>query len=539
MSDILKVAIADDEHMVCVVIKDSIDFDGIGLELVGVAQDGLHLLDIINEHNPDIVITDIMMPGMNGIEIIKEVRERSIKCKFIIISGFSQFKYAQNAIKYKVEDYLLKPIDAQELNRTLGKLKQEILSERDNIAEKSVAIENSKKSKEALRKIFMYRVLSGFEIPEDKSKIEKEYCLRLYGRLFQCAVIKLDMDDQSLQKESCSESIQSKILRIFINFLSPKCQEIIEFTDNNLLYVIVNYMPEQQRAIMDALRDSFEHAQNIINIFGGLKITAGISTARENQNMSDLRVSIDEALRATYHRMILGTNRMIFFNRLLDTHQNFTGAKRKMLLERLKKDIQAFNIEDYKKCMNDIFDAASINPEEVINLSFEIEKFCFEQVKSADGNDADDEKYQRYCLHQGIINSTSVLQLKKHMRGSVVSIMAQRLEAYRQQDAKPIRDAIRFIQEHYAEDIGLERVADEILLNHIYFSSVFKKETGENFLEFLNKYRIEKAKDLLRTTNKKISIISETVGFNDPKYFAKLFRKFVGLKPTEYRNIYG
>lgn len=162
MSEKLKVVITDDEPKVCVVVQKCVHWEDLELELVGTAHNGKELLDKILETKPDLVITDIDMPEMNGLELIETVRKAEIKCKFIIISGYRQFEYAHKALKNNVEDYLLKPIDEQELNESLERLKIAILHERmQDTNEVTELITKNKKDKENIQRLFLTQMMAG------------------------------------------------------------------------------------------------------------------------------------------------------------------------------------------------------------------------------------------------------------------------------------------------------------------------------------------------------------------------------------------
>lgn len=536
MKESLKIAIADDEEMVCVVIQDSIDFDGIGLDLVGVAYDGLSLLNIITEKQPDIVITDISMPGMNGLDLIKEVQKRKIDCKYIIVSGYSQFEYARKAIQYKVDDYLLKPINKNELNEILIKLKKTILIEQKRLNIDSQVLEDHYKNKETIRRLFLSRIISGYYSPIDLDRLSNEYGILFSGTLFQGAVIKLDIIADTSGIESDFDSIQSKIIRIFNQILNPHCREILHYFENSILYLAVNYDQEYQKIVSNAFKNFFEHTKNITNLFAGMKITLGLGLCYSD--VSELKKSLDEGVDAIYHRITMGVDRILFYSQLPQQLNNFNADEHRILFQRIKKNFESIDIEDYQRCILKIFSPITPNPVELFTLCFEIESLFFEVNNSLDNNN-EIEHYQQFLIHQEILNSITIPQLKKHMLNSIKSIMTNQLDRIKKKNAKPVRDAIRFIKEHYHEPLDLERVAEAILFNPVYISNVFKKETGENFIDYVNKYRIDVAKEMLRTSNDKISSISNAVGINDSKYFSKLFRKYVGLKPSEYRNIYG
>lgn len=536
MQERLKIAIADDEAMVCIVIQNSINFEELGFDLVGVAHDGFSLLNIISEENPDIVITDISMPGLNGLDLIKEVRQKQIECKIIIISGYSQFEYTREAIKYKVDDYLLKPINEQELNDILFKLRNTILTEKKNHNMLSEVFENHNKNKESLRKLFLSRVLSEYAIPRDLSVISDEYGISFSGNYFQGLVVKLDHLESPIDTEGGFESLQLKIVRIFTQILSQYCHEILYYMDNSILYLVVNYDSDHRRVISDSYKSFFEHAKNIVDLFVGMKISLGIGDSYPN--VSDIQKSLQEGMHAMYHRTILGVDRIFLYSQLSHQVDYFSTEEKKNLFKRLEKNFESIDIEDYQKCISTIFSPVVPNPLELVEMSFEIKSLFF-AVNDRLENEIANKECENIKLHQGILNSVSITQLRKHMSESISNIMIKQLDEIKKKNAKPVREAIRFIKEHYHEHLDLERVSEAILFNPVYISNIFKKETGDNFVDYVNKYRVEVAKELLRTTKDNISSIANAVGFNDAKYFSKIFRKYVGLKPSEYRNIYG
>lgn len=536
MDDKLKIVIADDEPMVCVVIQDSIDFDKIGLELIGVAYDGLSLLDIIVQQKPDIVITDICMPGMDGLDLIEEVSKKKIECKFIIISGYSEFDYAHKAVKYKVEDYLLKPINENELNETLINLRNSIIVQREHQNADLWLVEDNKKNKEALKKLLISNIINNRNFSKDLDLISNEYGVSAYGGIFQGVIVKLDILENTLENGVGFETLQSKIVKIFNQIFGSYCYEIFDLVDNSILYLAINYDIKLQKTIFEAYKEFFNYAKNITDIFKGLKITLGIGNPYSD--ILDLKKSFEEAKKTIYYRITMGLDRIIYYSQIhfksncLDIHE------RTMLLERVRKSFESINIDEYEKCITKLFNDASSNVEEIVELCFEIVSMFFD-INQSLGNEIEKIEYQRSLMHQGIINSVSLIQLRKHMINEIKNLMLKLLDDVREKNSKPVRETIRFIKEHYHEDLDLESVSKAIYFNPVYISNIFKKETGENFIDFLNKYRIEVAKEMLRTSNYNINEVSKAVGFNDSKYFSKLFRKFVGLKPSEYRRIYG
>lgn len=532
----LKLAIADDEVNICIVIKDAIDFATLDLQLIGIVHNGKDLLDLIINHQPDIVITDISMPGPNGLEIIKEIRERQIECKFIIISGHSQFDFARNAIKYKVEDYLLKPINVTELNDTLHKLKHSILLERSHSEKVIQTLESSRKNKEVLRKLFLSDLIGKSASEMDIAASAADLGVTFQQNCFQAVTIKIDFLPGDIDLVTDIDSVMEKIARIFLKALEPICGDVPYYINNQLLYLAVNYAENNSKAITDQLQESFDKAKVFVTLFKGMVITTGIGAIYHS--LAGLGTSIIESQNALYHRLLHGTNRMLMFANLPKQGAILIEDELATLQQRLKKDFEAFDIEDFRRYIHVIFDNYSLSVVELVTQSIAIANLFFSTCQNLNLEIPMFSKVQAY-VSQGIQNAITIPQLRDFLIESISKIMQNQIEAIKKQSAKPVREAIRYIQEHFAEHLSLERVSEVVMFSPDYFSTIFKKETGENFVDYLNKYRIEVAKEMLRTTHETIVQISDAVGYNDSKYFTKLFKKHVGLKPSEYRNIYG
>ena len=536
MASNLKIAIADDEAMVCVVIQDAIRYDDIGLELTGIANDGLALLDIIDREKPDIVITDINMPGISGIDLIREVRQRNIKCRFIIVSGYSQFEYARNALKYQVDDYLLKPIDKDELNDALKKIRNSILDEREQINHNSMILEKQQQSNDTLRTLLFSHVFSGEPLPLMLDEINQKYGVSLQKGLFQAAAVKLDFIGESDDFELELASVHAKLVRIFIQLQEKYSYELLYHFEDTIIYLAVNYEEKHRQSTSKAFNDFFERARNVVNLFKELRITVGIGNAYPT--FAEIKVSLEEAQHAVYYRIQTGFDMVIYFSKLPPQLVQLSDDERKNMLRLLQKDIESMNPESFSRTVSGFYSNFLVDPIELFLISFDIISLLCKVHNNLE-SEISDKRLHPDSLKRGLLNVTTRENLRSFTVDRVSQILVQLKENQKSLNAKPVRDVIRFIRMHYSEPLNLDRVSEEIFLNPVYISSIFKKETGENFTDYVNNYRIEVAKEKLRTTSESVSVISASVGIQDPKYFSKLFRKRVGLKPTEYRNIYG
>lgn len=539
MSENLRVIIADDEPMVCVVVKKCVHWETLGLELAGIAYDGEELLSLIRSSKPDIVITDISMPELSGLDMIEEVRKEGLNCKFIIISGYRQFEYAHKALKNNVDDYLLKPINEQELNESLSRVRMSILEEeRHGKKAVDILITNHKKDKDNIRRMFLSQMLTtGEAFLSDRAGLEEEYGICFSEGLYQAMEAKFDI----LKKEDLSEglsSVQTKLITIFKNIFEKECREIFIDTVDERILIGINYDAEYQNTINEKCRKFFEYGKNIADLFLGFTLTVGVS--RRHKILSEFPQAFREAMTAVSFRLTEGTDKVIFYENLNVPENRWGVQEKERIKETVAADFEILNKEHFKQYINSLFFQAGgkCNAAEIVALSRLIVEIFFRDRQYIEG-----EIENASCLYKKamkkIDNAVTLPDLKNTVLNAVLPVMEELEEKKNSQKKKPVRAAQAFIEKHFHEALTLETVANEVNLNPVYFSNIFKKETNENFVDYLHKCRIEAAKEMLRKEDTPIVNIASKVGYYDAKYFSKMFRKYVGIKPSDYRKIYG
>lgn len=270
------VIIADDEQLICELLKSLINWEELHLELIGEAYNGIALYQEILDKHPDIVVTDISMPQMDGIELIGKIRKEGIPCHFVIVSGYRQFEYAHNALKYDVEDYILKPVDAAELNAALKKLVQKTEDVRNLSKEKMV----SEEDKKLLKKFFINNGLQ--EINQRKlslQDIEGEYGIHFEEGLFRMIYVKSDFLEWEEDYVEDSLSIQNKFFDTFQSAFGEECFCIVSDQKSDLLRIGINYPRENENRIQDILKEYFEHIRNFADLFKGYQLTIGVGNS--------------------------------------------------------------------------------------------------------------------------------------------------------------------------------------------------------------------------------------------------------------------
>lgn len=266
----LKVLIADDEELICGLLKAIINWKELGLQLAGEYNNGAELLDAMRNLRPDIVVTDISMPCMDGIDVIRSAREEGISCKFIVVSGCRQFEYAHTALKYDVDDYILKPIDEQEINDALSK----IIACLQPQADKAYTLPAVTESEQRLRSFFLSRVIYEMEkSPLDYGEIWEQFGISFRDGLFQ--VVELKLDYQTDPGDTALEigSLGNKLDTLFKQILGPCCFELVAMKTQTEMCYALNYPDWDGRAIQESIAEFFKQARHYIELFKGMRLT--------------------------------------------------------------------------------------------------------------------------------------------------------------------------------------------------------------------------------------------------------------------------
>lgn len=528
----LKVVIADDEERICRLIEALADWQALSMEVVGTAHNGLEACEIVKQTRPDILITDIRMPGCSGLELIEQVKRSAEQLEIIIISGYAHFEYAQQAIKFGVGDYLLKPISKSELTATLEKLRERILqrraSEKDKLELKRKAeLDVCRLRDELLETLFLQK-----SVELSERTLRETYGMQVQPGYFQAFCLKLDCGRQELGEGSAGV-LMGKAREILERALKEKCCGFLLGVRGFWCLGILNYEKARQEQVRRMLKDCLGQIEMQKNLFSSISFSMSLGSAilRPEQLADSMR----EAALLMKERIVRGTGRVL-------EHMGEPSAlKSSNVMERYLREItQAVELLSVERA-----DAAvSVLEEEVRRTKDVRGSEIMELVSSASDIFSAHVQMQersqkleqfRQCCGQ-CRSMEELFSCLRDFQRMQISAMLQKRE---NDTVRPIRNAKEYIQNHYSEPITLEEVSSAVGLSSAYFSTLFKKIEGDGFAKYLIQMRMEQAKSLLRETNTPVAEICRRVGYNDLKHFTHTFEKTVGVKPATYRKLYG
>ena len=522
----IRIIIADDEQLICSMLTRLIRADELGVEIQGAAYDGGTLLELIREKDPDIVITDICMPVMDGLDVIRTVKESGTDCRFVIISGYRQFDYAYNALKYGVSDYLLKPIDQQELNNVLRTLCAEVrssLPEEADLGRQYLA----KKSIDAIK-----------SAGSDIDAVNDAYGTAFRPGEFRALYIKFDFeDDADALAENNVKSLRRKVMEIAREVLAGETYETIYDEQEDGVRLLINSGSEKD-LLSGCIPELLKQIKSYTDRFSGIFVTLGVS--RSAGEIGAAERLFQEASFAVWKRMAVGPGGIIAWKDEEIAESPVFTARVEELVTAIQRSFDDLNVGDFTSSSERLFSMSSdliLSPYAVKRIMslpdyfFQRHEELMEQLDSS----GEQERKARYLLSMAY----TLGDYARTFESVFSSMMGCIIENARNQSVRPVRLAEAYIERHYAEPLSLDIVAQEVNLSPAYFSTVFKKETGSSFVDYIAEFRVKKAKELLKGSSFNINQVATAVGFYDARYFSRLFKKITGMTPVEYRKVFG
>ena len=536
----LKVLIADDEQLICSMINKMIDWEGRDLAFAGMANNGLDVLAQIREVHPDIVITDIRMPGLTGLELIEEAMKIDDSLDFIIISGYKNFDYAHQALTMGVRHYLLKPIDRTELMETLDRIIEERRKTAASRRENEAFAKQQESYRQEARQHFLNSILqdSGMETAEGtvQNSGSEEKRLAFHKGGYRAFFVKLDSTEEGEVEPGLLEILRTLVEKEETDHWH--CEHITTLVKSGIISVINAPAGAKQEHPKD-METLFTKCRRETDKFTGYSVTIGVGA--EKYRIQDTRITIDEATIAVKYRIRAGLARVIHYEDLKRVDDDITSVFGQDHRNGNRRAVEALDAAAVQDDVQILYEQLCRQPDYSPLKLFRLIKTFTEIIRETWEENAVEGQIIsefEYAVEELMDRSTTEARLIQRFQDAVEYSFRKVLETRRQSGSASIREAKQYLAEHYRENPSLEDVADRVGMSPTYLSAMFKKEVGIGFSDYLIQLRCEEAKRLIRTTQEPLASVAEAVGYQDAKYFSRIFRKTVGIKPSEYRKLY-
>ena len=512
---VYKVFIVDDDRYVRKGLISLIDWEGCGYEVCAEADNGEDALEYIQRYNPDLVITDIKMPVLDGLELIKNIVEhKKANPNFIIISGYSDFKYAQKALKYGVQDFILKPIDKEEMEETLKK-----------VAEKLTKELQLNKSRENILAVTAFNDLITGEVKDEF--------------LHDC------VNKLNINKAKGIAYIIIEINNVAVNPI--KTRRIITTTMHGEDLNTTILMREHGNNRIGMLVNSDEIQKfrgNIIDFTEGLKteLTTNLKTdvtiyvgriVNEPVNIKD---SYESAIQALQFKYVEPSDKPIVYGNTQNTSVNYIeldNAQYQLLMEQIEENKKL----DIRKTIDSMFEQFQEKAFAKDAVRTSINRVVHEVIKTLQSMDGDENNLVSLQQTLNWDNQPNTLIVIKEIFLDFILEAAELINKLNKASAiGNVRRIKQYVDSHYQDDLTLKKIANKFFMNPVYLGQLFKKNYGMYFKEYILQVRINEAKRNLRQTDMRIYQVAQNVGFSNPDYFVTQFEKATGMTPTQYRK---
>ena len=522
----LKVMLVDDEPYIVEGLKVLIDWEKENFEIVKVAENGIEALDYLRENTVDLIIADIRMPLMTGLELLEKIKEEAVSdAYFVILSGYNDFQYARESMRLGCMDYLLKPIKKDELVSILRKISA--LSKENTILEK-----HHKETETAYLQRHLIALIVGRYDELNLDYLEKN--MRLSEGVRYVIIELPEIDDL--------ETTEGSLMQ-YRREMNEAAMQILGDDNNHLIYdvslnhsvydtgfIYCDYMAE------DKDMDDFEFLLDLSNrLKASLKRNVRILSGKKVPDISQVSKSYSSACILKSQEVFHEVRPVVIYEREMSINPNKATLFKKSL-DDLVKAIEQSDDEEIKRCV-DVFysdiSKAGLGDSVSLNMNY----LLFQLIHIA--TELDDELDQEEILHrisessfdEGIKRGSS-----KHMY-KFATEYAQYLNQLRKNVSGGIlKDVENEIKERYNENLSLKKLSEKYFINCSYLGSLFTKKYGVSFKDYLTDYRINEAAKLLLNTNDKIVDISVAVGYKNSDYFIRRFIEIKGMTPSQYRR---
>ncbi|WP_313996850.1 response regulator [uncultured Paenibacillus sp.] len=528
-----KIVLVDDEAGVRESIRRRIAWKEHGFECVADCENGFEALEAAERYAPNVVLTDINMPFMDGLELTRQLSKRYSNTKVIILTGFDDFEYAQQAVKLKVNDFILKPITAGELTAVLDKLRAELDEEKCRKEDLERLRRQLHESMPVLRERFLERMVSTDLSAREMEERISYFMLPLKGPDY--LVLAADADRFGDKRhEGERELLRFAVYNIVQEIAGREPGTAVFRTREEKIVCILS--GEEGGALNDKAQQIAEDIRHSVETYLRFTVTVGIG--RPVADLQELRQAYRSAVSALDYRLMLGTNRVISITDMEGRRSD--GASLPTSCEKaLIVGVKTGTREEVRRAIAEIILHLKTSNLPIEHCYIRIQKIILSLLQALDelGGGAPEPFGDRVNPLTHIYSFKTLEDIEGWLSDTCLRAIGRISEARNDFSETQIRKAEAFIKEHYRDEgLSLKAVCREVHMSGSYFSALFKQHTGKTFIEYLTAQRMEKARELLKFSDLKTYEIAARVGYADPHYFSVLFKKTTGETPSEFRQ---
>ena len=531
------ILIVDDEQLIRQGLRARIEYLGIDVDEIFEAENGLMALRLQEEHPIDVVITDIRMPDMDGLELIQEMQKKNNQIKFVVLSGYAEFSYAETAIRLGVKAYLLKPVSNDDLTAAFDKAYKEM----EQTASVRQEVQMKKRMDREKQVYQQEKALNALFSSQEAGAVTREQLCKLCGydekmwaggaeSVLYLAILHINKESFEHQRfrPVDHELVRFMIRNIFEEIQAP-CEKLLvnSLSDTRQMYGI--FIGDDKKKLRMEVERIYLRMRSVLEKKMGIYLTIGVSRCRSQLEGKET----SEARQALKQRIIYGKANIYFYEDIRILGEQEFPVSQLHLLEQYIEHNEIFKV---KNLVQEIFSEELVKKYGSAYLRImwiRILNLLLHHYERRGRNAAEIEKMlQNYNLLDRI-------QSLQEIRQKIIEMVMECVSTESVADANArskIQMAIGYIQEHFAENLTVNVLAEHYGMSPNYFSSMFKKEMSRSAVNYITELRINQARELLYHSELSVVDISKKVGYEDSQYFFRVFKKYLGMTPLQYRE---
>ena len=531
------VVIVEDEELVRRGIVTAVNWASVDCAVVGEAAGGTEGIAVIRSSHPDIVVTDIRMPDMDGLELIQEMQKKNNQIKFVVLSGYAEFSYAETAIRLGVKAYLLKPVSNDDLKAAFDKAYKEM----EQTASVRQEVQMKKRMDREKQVYQQEKALNALFSSQEAGAVTREQLCKLCGydekmwaggaeSVLYLAILHINKESFEHQRfrPVDHELVRFMIRNIFEEIQAP-CEKLLvnSLSDTRQMYGI--FIGDDKKKLRMEVERIYLRMRSVLEKKMGIYLTIGVSRCRSQLEGKET----SEARQALKQRIIYGKANIYFYEDIRILGEQEFPVSQLHLLEQYIEHNEIFKV---KNLVQEIFSEELVKKYGSAYLRImwiRILNLLLHHYERRGRNAAEIEKMlQNYNLLDRI-------QSLQEIRQKIIEMVMECVSTESVADANArskIQMAIGYIQEHFAENLTVNVLAEHYGMSPNYFSSMFKKEMSRSAVNYITELRINQARELLYHSELSVVDISKKVGYEDSQYFFRVFKKYLGMTPLQYRE---
>ncbi len=544
--DLYRIILVDDEEEVRKSIIRKIDWTAVGFAVVGDAENGEDALEKIENLEPDVVLTDIRMPYMDGLTLAERIRQKYPSMKIVIFSGYDDFEYAKQAIKLNVTEYILKPVNVEELTAILKRIKTNLDEEIEQKRNVNLLRENYKRSLPILREQFLKDLISRPMDGETVQTLLREYDIPLAGAKKWIAIaVELELEQELTQEEAPLPLHEEK------NLIPISVMQILsENLKPSYRFSLLSFSGSADAKIAGiAAIDENNSQTELINILGDickeirktLKVPVTIGIGHSAQKLENISRSFQSALDALGYRSVVGTGSTIYINDVepgIGGKLQFGSEEESALIQAIKFGPEE-KIRETVRGIVDRMNEARVHARQQQAYILSVANCMIQLIQQYDLNmeeifAEDPLGPDPFTVIQSMLNRENFSRWLFQTALKINNALSRERDYAARQ---VIEKAKQYIMDNYQDPgLSVEQICRYLHMSPAYFSTMFKKATGQTYIAYLTEVRLNKAVELLNMTDEKTYVIASQVGYQEQNYFSYVFKKRFGVSPTKFRG---